>query len=402
MLFQSKKLLAFSDSVQDAAHRAGFIAARAYRTTFRTALTSTVQQAGAPLALDQLQEQLIRDWQQRFPNPVDFAATFIPHDLEWLREWDALQQQLIPSLEADGTLMRFVGDRLRWEVATEFGYRSRLGSSVEQAGALAAAVDPAAVSRLLPALLARLQNEIEPLRGLRLLPLQQGVVGLLQHLRQRGALALPELVGRGGKASEYLESGGENTYPFNQIPYLPGLGRNSTRPIFLTSFRGKGSFEQLVRESGRPTWAQHWLERTLATVSPLEIEQPLLSTEQQKEALNTIVAALCEAGLLLQFTGGRGERLWAIAPAAIQVSAEPHAVRCEHCGDQHSVPTEQLSLWDGMPCQVRHCPGHYRHDLRGGLPLYRRLYQRGEVHRIVAREHTGLLERGDKIGRAHV
>ncbi|MCX5943682.1 MAG: RNA helicase, partial [Cyanobacteria bacterium] len=34
-----KKLLAFSDSVQDAAHRAGFITARAYRTSFRTALT---------------------------------------------------------------------------------------------------------------------------------------------------------------------------------------------------------------------------------------------------------------------------------------------------------------------------------------------------------------------------
>ena len=384
-----KKLLAFSDSVQDAAHRAGFIAARAYRTSFRTALTATVQQAGAPLPLDQLQERLISDWQQRLPNPVDFAATFIPHDLEWLRDWDALQQQDIPTLEAGGTLMRFLADRLRWEVATEFGYRSRLGSSVEQAGALAAAVDPTAISKLLPALLTRLQNEIEPLRNLRLIPLQQLVVGLLQHLRQRGGLALPELVGRGGKASEYLESGGVNTYPFNQIPYLPGFGRSSTRPLFLTSYRGKGSFEQLVRESGRPTWAQHWLQRTLAPSVPLD-------AEQQKESLNAVVEALCQAELLLQFSGGRGERIWAIPPAVITVSHEAHPVRCEHCGDQHSVPTEQLSLWDGLPCQVRHCPGSYRPDPGAGLPLYRRLYQRGAVHRIVAREHTGLLERPDR------
>lgn len=384
-----RKLLAFSDSVQDAAHRAGFIAARAYRTSFRTALTTTVQQAGAPLPLDQLQERLIGDWQLRFPNPVDFAATFIPHDLEWLREWDALQQQLTPSLEANGTLMRFVCDRLRWEVAAEFGYRSRLGSSVEQAGALAAAVDPAAVDRLLPPLLSRLQNEIEPLRGLRLIALQQLVVGLLQHLRQRGALAQPELVGREGRSSEYLESGGENTYPFNQIPYTPKFGRTSTRPTYLTSFRGKGGFEQLVRESGRPTWAQHWLQRSLTPTSPLD-------AEQQKEALNAVVEALCDAGLLLQFTGGRGERIWAIPPAAITVSSAAHPVRCERCGDMHSVSTEQLSLWDGLPCQVRHCQGSYRPDPRGGLPLYRRLYQRGEVHRIVAREHTGLLERGDR------
>jgi hypothetical protein len=48
-----KRVLAFSDSVQDAAHRAGFIAARAYRTSFRTALTRTVQehdQQGRPPA----------------------------------------------------------------------------------------------------------------------------------------------------------------------------------------------------------------------------------------------------------------------------------------------------------------------------------------------------------------
>ncbi|KAF0655143.1 helicase family protein with metal-binding cysteine cluster [Cyanobium sp. Copco_Reservoir_LC18] len=384
-----KKLLAFSDSVQDAAHRAGYIAARAYRTSFRTALTTTVQQAGAPLPLDQLQERLISEWQQRFPNPVDFAATFIPHDLEWLREWDALQQQLTPSLEATSTLMRFVCDRLRFEVAAEFGYRSRLGSSVEQAGALAAAVDPPAVNTLLPGLLSRLQNEVEPLRGLRLGQLQQLVVGLLQHLRQRGALALSELVGRDGKSSRYLESGGEDTYPFNQIPHTPKFGRTASRPIFLTSFRGKGRFEQLVRDSGRPTWAQHWLQRTLTPAVQLD-------AEQQKEALNAVVDALCQAGLLLQFSGGRGERIWAIPPAAVSVSHEAHPVRCEHCGDMHSVPTDQLSLWDGLPCQVRHCPGSYRSDPRGGLPLYRRLYQRGEVHRIVAREHTGLLERGDR------
>ena len=398
-----KRVLAFSDSVQDAAHRAGFIGARSYRTSFRTALTRTVQQhdglVGPPLRLDQLQEQLISDWQRQFPNPVDFAATFIPTDLEWLKDWDVLQQQPIPSLDADGTLMRLIRDRLRWEVAAEFGYRSRLGSSVEQAGALAAAVDPAAIGELLPALLSQLQNEIEPLRGVRLGPLQQLVVGLLQHLRQRGGIALPELVGRPGKASDYLESGGVNTFPFNQIPYLQGFGRFSSRPIFLTSFRGKGGFEQLVRDSGRPTWAQHWLQRTLTPATPQEA-QPL-DAEHQKEALNAVVNALTEAGLLQQFSGARGERIWAIPRAAITISSEAHPVRCEHCGDHHSVPTEQLSLWDGLPCQVRHCPGHYRPDPRGdsphwGLPLYRRLYRRGEVHRIVAREHTGLLERADR------
>ena len=389
-----KKLLAFCDSVQDAAHRAGFIAARAYRTSFRTALTTTARQAqlelAGPITLDQLQERLISDWRQHFPNPVDFAATFIPNDLEWLREWDALQHQDTPSLDADSTLLRLVCDRLRWEVAAEFGYRSRLGSSVEQAGSLAAGVDPQAINALLPALLSRLQNEIEPLRQARSSQVQQLVVGLLHHWRQRGGLDVPELLGKDGKGSDYLLSGGNDTFVFNQkITHTPRFGPTSARPSFPTSHRGKGGFEQLVRERERPTWAQHWLQRTLEPSSPLD-------PEQQKEALQAVVAALIEAQLLLEIQGNRSEHIWAIPRARIQISAQPQRLRCTSCQDAQAVLSEQLSLWDGMPCQVRHCGGEYRLDPRGGLPLYRHLYERGDVHRIVAREHTGLLPRPDR------
>ena len=65
-----------------------------------------MQQHG-PLPLDQLQEQLIRDGQQQFSNPVDFAATFISHDLEWLPEWEALQQQDVPDLKPNATGWRW-------------------------------------------------------------------------------------------------------------------------------------------------------------------------------------------------------------------------------------------------------------------------------------------------------
>ena len=383
-----KKLLAFSDSVQDAAHRAGFITARAYRTSFRTALTQTVQACG-PLPLDQVQEQLINRWQQELPNPVDFAATFLPADLEWLREWDALQHQDIPALAVDSFLVKTVCERLRWEVAAEFGYRSRLGSSVEQAGALAADVDPARIEPLLAPLLQRLQNEVEPLRTGSIDQLRQLVVGMLHQLRQRGAIAVQELVGFDQKGSEYLSSGAENTFKFNQILHTPKFGRSSTRPIFLTSYRGKGHFQQLVREKGRPTWNQHWLTRTLEASS-------LLDADQQKEALQAVTGALTEAGLLQEYAGTRGERIWAIPRQVLLVTAQPQLVRCGCCNDGQSVLSDQLGVWEGMACLVRHCPGHYSLDPGAGLPLYRRLYERGEVHRIVAREHTGLLARPDR------
>ena len=49
-----------------------------------------------------------------------------------------------------------------------------------------------------------------------------------------------------------------------------------------------------------------------------------------------------------------------------------------------------------MPCLVRHCKGAYKINPHGGSSLYKRLYEKGEINRIIAREHTGLLTRPDR------
>tara|TARA_Y100001968_G_scaffold330354_1_gene381996 strand:+ start:7733 stop:14215 length:6483 start_codon:yes stop_codon:yes gene_type:complete len=386
---KDKKLLAFSDSVQDAAHRAGFIAARAYRSSFRTALTRCVQKHG-PLALDELQEQLIIYGQEEFINPVDFAATFIPYDLEWLSEWEELQQQDMPTLKADSPLIKVVHNRLRWEVGAEFGYRSRLDSSVEQAGSLTASVDPSVIPNLLPNLQSRLQNEIEPLRHICLSQVHQLVLGLLHHWRQLGGFDMPELVGIDREGSAYITSGGTDTFIFNKyIKHTPKFGPSTPKPSFICSFRRNGSFEQLVREKGLVTWPQHWLERAL---HPTKV----LDGEQHKEALQAVIESLLNEGLLIEIPGHRDSLVWAIPRSRIYVSDQPSLLRCNCCGDTQAIPRDQLSLWDGMPCLVRYCNGAYMPNSRGGLPLYKQLYEKGDVNRIVAREHTGLLPRPDR------
>ncbi|MCP9786562.1 DEAD/DEAH box helicase, partial [Cyanobium sp. N5-Cardenillas] len=391
-----RKLLAFSDSVQDAAHRAGFIAARAYRTSFRTALTRTVQHHGRdlepsgpdPLDLTALQGALLHHWRQELPNPVDFVATFLPSDLEWLREWSAIEQSTRPTLAPDDPLMEIVEKRLRWEVMAEFGYRSRLGSSVEQAGALAAGIRLEGLEPLLPELLERLRNEMEALRDTDQAAVRQFLVGFLHHLRQRGALPVPEILGADGQGSRYLASGGDDTYSFWLTTHLPNIGPSSNKPIFLTSLRGRGHFEQLVNSKGRPTWVMHWLSKCLGDCGAPEL---------QKVALEASVAAL-EAGGVLQALppGHHGERIWGLDPTAIVVAAEPISLRCTCCGDGQSIRPAERAIWEGMPCLVQRCSGHYQSDPQGGLPLYRRLYTSGQVNRIIAREHTGLLSRSDR------
>ena len=383
-----KKLLTFSDSVQDAAHRAGFIGARSYRTTLRTAITQTVQEQG-PLSLDALQAALIKTWEERLPNPVDFAATFIPPDLEWMPEWDQLQQQDTPQLPENSDLIRTIHRRLLWEVASELGYRSRLGATLEQSGSIAASVDPTLLNGLLPGLLAELQNEVEPLRHISEQQLQQMLLGLLCHWRQRGALDLPELTGsdRDGRNHSYLQSGGKNTDAFFRIRHLPKLGRYSSRPIFPIQSKGAGLFEQLVRRKGE-SWAQQWIRKTLQPSAALEVEQAA-------NALGIIIRTLVEADCLIELSAGNSTG-WAIRRTAIQVSHEASHLRCSCCGDRQSVLSPQSNLWEGMPCLVRHCSGHYSRVEQGGLPLYQHLYGNGDVQRIVAREHTGLLPRVDR------
>ena len=293
---KDKKLLTFSDSVQDAAHRAGFIAARTYRTLFRTAITKCVQKHGT-FALDKLQEQLILDCQNQFNNPVDFVATFISHDLEWLSEWEDLQNKENPVLKENGPLLKTVQKRISWEVGAEFSYRSRLGSSVERAGSLAASVDIKLVSNLIPNLLLRLQNEIEPLRNVEKIQVKHLVIGLLQYLRQLGGLDLPELVGIDRDGTSYIKSGGTETYVFNKlIIHTPRFGSSTPKPSFICSSRRQGIFEQLFKDKGKITWPQHWLQRTLLSTQTLD-------KDQQRETLQIVMESLLNKGLLIEILG---------------------------------------------------------------------------------------------------
>jgi DEAD/DEAH box helicase domain-containing protein len=387
-----RKLLTFSDSVQDAAHRAGFIGARAYRTSFRTALTRTVQRTPDALDLPTLHDTFLQHWRQQLANPIDFVATFLPAELEWLKEWAELEQSAKPVLPADSPLLEIVEKRLRWELTAEFGYRSRLGSSVEQAGVLAAAINPERLEALIPPLLQQLRNEIGPLRQLSAEALRRFLLGWLQHLRQRGALPVPEMLSPGGGLSGYIASGGENTYSFKLVNYLPNIGPSSNKPIFLTSSRGKGNFEQLASRKGPPTWAMGWLTKVLDLQPSDDTAADWIAL-----ALQALVAALESAGILQVLPPDqRGEQIWGLNPSAVEITAAVATLRCSQCADSQTIPLAQRASWELMPCLVNGCHGQYRPDPDGGLPLYRRLYSTGQVHRIIAREHTGLLTRQDR------
>ena len=130
-----KKILTFSDNVQDTSQRAGFFGGRTWAATFRAHLAQY-------FALLGVEEVSYRDFldgfpkylETRLPDCRDQFAELIPQDLKWLNDWRKLKGEVAP-IPTDRT-MKALQARLRWEIAMELGCGQHLGRTLERMGVL--------------------------------------------------------------------------------------------------------------------------------------------------------------------------------------------------------------------------------------------------------------------------
>ena len=123
----------FTDSVQDAAHRAGFVQARSHSLTLRTALRSAL--GDGELDLDELSQAVIA----RAGNDPMLRYQLLPPDIvdrdEFVAFWQA-DAHANSRRAAENKAKR----RLRFDVDLEFGLQSRTGRTLELTGSVAAEV----------------------------------------------------------------------------------------------------------------------------------------------------------------------------------------------------------------------------------------------------------------------
>ena len=134
-----KKLLTFSDNVQDAAHRAGFFNGRTFRFNFRTALQKVVLDAGDGKALSELPETFIGHWTGRI-DQNKYIATFLAPNMEWFNDYDYLKTHGTPP--QGSTLLHNVNSRIAWEIVSEYGFQARIGRTLEKTGSSTTYLDP--------------------------------------------------------------------------------------------------------------------------------------------------------------------------------------------------------------------------------------------------------------------
>jgi DEAD/DEAH box helicase domain-containing protein len=375
---QDKRMLAFSDNVQDASHRAGFFGARTYTFNLRGALQQCLPDEPVPFV--DAMSVFRAKWEAGWPQ-AKFIATFLAPDMEWLSDFVYLKAN--GDLPAGSNLPDLVRKRIDWEIWSEYTLDARIGRTLEKTGCSTIEPLPGLMERVTDSLLPVLQNEIGELRKLERDTLARFLDGLVLRLKNRGGIRHPDL-------ERYIDSVGNWFLLSNKAggQHRPSPGHSSRAPVFLTD-QATGDFPRLTRASAgaRPTWFETWLVKNLAPVSP---NAGRFAADIYRHVIRILVAE----GLMFEQFAGHG-RVWGLKPEAFRITKDMERLRCERCSNALSAGRAQAARLVGSACPLEGCAG----VMRIAAPTqdyYRRLYESGDIERVFTAEHTGLLSRSTR------
>ncbi len=373
-----KKLIAFSDSVQDAAHRAGFFEARTWRLNLRPAMAQVIYEAvasGAPLTLASLPEALERKWRARLGDK-DYIKTFLPPAIAWLRDYERLlREDVLP--EGD-YLQQLVRRGLTWAMLGEFAQDAHVGRTLPRTRTAAVAIDAEVLASAASAAAAALREKVDALRAVTDDEVAVFIQGLLARTRRVGALW-----------DEFLQAyarHGCNIFVYRaNNPAEYALLKTPRRPRFL-SLLPYNDCDPVT--GGDAVFYRNWAFKVFDGLAT----QALVDDSVLADVYRISLQALAEVGVTESLEAERpGTLVWGLRPQSLRLLDAAAEWRCDQC--RNVVMDHLASGLDGTPCRRPACRGHYRLQTDAIPQFYRELYLSADVQRIRAREHTGLLDR---------
>lgn len=372
-----KKLIAFSDSVQDAAHRAGFLAARTWRMNLRPALTQVIAAAdatGQPLTLASLPTAFAQRWRTALGDG-HYIANFLPPQMQWLRDYETLMEE--GALPENSKLPSELARLLPWVLNAEFGQDAHIGRTLVATGTacvvpLAGRLDEAA-QWLLP----RVRDTLEPLAAAQLAEVVVLLRGLLENMQRIGAWRDPEL--------GFYARMGSSSWVYKKNPSQFKLLTSPRPPRFLT-LPEFGRCVSITKSHAR--LFSDWAFKALPALHDVTLGTDALIAPLYRLALE----ALESAGLagFEEATEKPDIRVWGLEPSAFHVVLGGKTWRCDRCHSTTlSGPRDDLSE---QACRRVDCQGKLQ-ALEVSGDFYRKRYLNADIQRVVAHEHTGLLPR---------
>ncbi|MEV6324928.1 DEAD/DEAH box helicase [Nocardia sp. NPDC051787] len=380
-----KKALMFTDSVQDAAHRAGFVQARSHtlslRSTLRNALGAKVtgSKATAMLTLPELCEAVIERAGDDPTRRYHLLAPDIVERDEFVAFW-----QRDKRADERRKALRKVKRRVQFDIDLEFGLQSRLGRTLELTGSVVVEVDlgsPARVASFGRYALDGAEHQMavsEPDTA----ALTRWARGTVERMRTQGAIRHVWL-------DKFVQRDANRRWVWGGRPRgegMPAFPKGRPAPAFpaIGARTIPEGFDPITAPS---SWYARWASRCLG-VSAFEggfLARSLFAVLAEQRVLTTIITEKALTAYLLSEDG-----ILVGAPDLADLQAGRHLLVCGVCRTQNPGSAAVVDQLDGAPCLLARCPGTLRRAHKSDN-FYRRLYDRSEMKRVVAREHTSLL-----------
>lgn len=376
-----KKTLAFSDNVQDAAHRAGFFNARTWRFGFRTAIQRYVQNGGAGLPLSDFTKGFINYWHDQLSDE-SFVSFFIAPNMTWMSAYeDMIEKRKFGNDARAKKLMADIEKRISYEIMLEYGLTSRIGRTLEKSGCSCLSFPVDTITEVAGIVHERATNELGGLEHTGTERFVQMVAGYLKLMAQNGAFDDDAF-------SLFFKENG-NTYLISndRVSWMPGRqsGRNTPRFIYRPGEQSKKNYNfDTVAERKYTDWIESCCDEIMIEPSAFAAISKIILEELVKDGIVVSIPATAE------YT------VYALDKDKVFISDDVTLMKCDTCGITHAVSAENKEFWKDAACIRSACAGRFEEDETMSLDYYGKLFSSGDIVRINAREHTGLLERDDR------
>ncbi|WP_311203182.1 DEAD/DEAH box helicase [Brachybacterium sp. p3-SID957] len=371
-----KKALVFTDSVQDAAHRAGFVEARSHTLTLRAVTRSALDPTPAPIS--EVVERLLA------------AATTPEQKYRLLHPTIAGHDAVAPFSQPGASRAQRrkaeerVRKRLRFDLALEFGLTGQVGRTLSMTGNAAASVHitDEEIAAVTAPVLDGLRASGDMFAQEMPVDARVWVHGILERLRQRGAISHPWF-------DPFRKGGGQQYHLWGGRPerdVMPAFPRGRSLPGFPALGR-RGPKSLLEDASARGSWYADWTARVLG----------LGDRNQAASLMRPLLQALVEHGILDAVTTRSAPEVTSYALIADRVLVRSRGdddettpvLTCRECTSVVTGTDDLLEALHGAPCTTFACPGRLE---TAAVPrsYYSRLY-RSDMRRVIAREHTALV-----------
>ena len=384
-----RKLLAFTNGVQDAAHQAGFIENRNFRFGMRHAIQAIIKDNEESVSLPDLYNQFMDFWKANADDSGKgeleaFYYKFFPPDCEARLELTDYKNK---NGRFSAIFDKEFENRMTWEIWSEYSYSAAIGRTLEKTGASATHFNTEIMEDVYNQMKYWLdENELG--NAIDKEPFLKFLNGFLNRLRTKGGVDHKYLKKyRTERTNSYLIGHRGNVN--RQFFLMKNFGPSSRLPKFLTLSKGPNtSAFDIVQAQKQDNWFSTYFKKCFIPV-----------TAEERELINDFYAQLLEyldSNKILDKRVAAGVTNYGLAEDNIYVSSNVSNFGCVKCGHELNTGTAGAALMDGMKCLQYRCSGHYERIENAQLDYYRMVYNRGRSLRIYAKDHTGLIDRNER------